>query len=147
MTLCDDSKRQKGEAVNKLLVDICVQREIPLIDHGNINMKRHLNKSRLHLNAHSKSIFVRNLKFFLKKFNWRSIWDNWDKVKSSPLFDPEINSLSDVTSIKLQQKVNYKNLIIGHLNINSVRNIFEMIEEIIKNFDIFLISESKLDST
>ena len=50
-------------------------------------------------------------------------------------------------SIKLQRKENYKNLIIGHLNINSVRNKFEMIAEIIKDFDIFLISKSKLDST
>ena len=69
-------------------------------------------------------------------------------MKSSPpLIDPEINSLSDLTSIKLQRKENYKNPIIGHLNINSIRNKFEMIAEIIKDFDIFLRSESKLDST
>ena len=30
---------------------------------------------------------------------------------------------------------------------NSIRNIFEMITGIIKDFDIFLISESKLDWT
>ena len=52
-----------------------------------------------------------------------------------------------MTSIKLQRNENYKNLIIGHLNINSVRNKFEMIAEIIRDFDILLISESKLDST
>ena len=52
-----------------------------------------------------------------------------------------------MTSIKLQRKENYKNLIIGHLNINSIRNKFEMIAEIIEDFDIFLISESRLDST
>ena len=74
--------------------------------------------------------------------------DNQDQVKSSPpLIDPEINSLSDLTSIKLQRKENYKNLIIGHLNINSIRNKFEMIAEIIKGCDIFLTSESKLDLT
>ena len=143
-----DSKKEKAEAVNKLLVDICEQNEIPLIDHGNISTKRHLNKSKLHLNAHGKSRFVKNLKNFFKKFNRRGIWGNRDPVKSSPpLIDPKINSLSDLTSIKLQRKENYKNLIIGHLNINSVRNKFEMIAEIIKDFDIFLISESKLDST
>ena len=52
-----------------------------------------------------------------------------------------------MTSIKLQRIENYKNLIIGHLNINSIRNKFEIIAEIIKHFDISLISESKLDST
>ena len=35
----------------------------------------------------------------------------------------------------------------GHLNISSIRNKFEMIPGIIKDFDIFPISESKLDST
>ena len=64
-----DSKKEKAEAVNKLLVDICEQKEIPLIHHGNISTKRHLNKSKLHLNAHGKSVFVKNLRNFLKNFN------------------------------------------------------------------------------
>ena len=51
----------------------------------------------------------------------------------------------------MQRKENYRNLIIRHLHISSVRNEFEMIA-IVKDFsnfskDIFLISESKLDST
>ena len=62
-----DSKKENAEAVNKLLVDICEQKEIPLIDHGNISTKRHLNKSKLHLNAHGKSVFVKNLRNFFKK--------------------------------------------------------------------------------
>ena len=37
--------------------------------------------------------------------------------------------------------------IIGHLNINSVKNKFDSLIEIIKNFNIFLISESKLDAS
>ena len=37
--------------------------------------------------------------------------------------------------------------IIGHSNINSLRNMFEMVAEIIKEkIDIFLISKTKLDS-
>ena len=43
---------------------------------------------------------------------------------------------------------NANQLIIGHLNINSFQNKFEMLEEIIKEkIDIFLISETKLDSS
>ena len=71
-----DSKKEKAEAVNKLLVDICEQKEIPLMDHGNTSTKRHLNKSKLHLNAYGESVFVKNLRNFLKVFNWRGIWDN-----------------------------------------------------------------------
>ena len=57
----DDSKKEKAEAVK--------QKEIPLVDYGNINTKRHLKRSRLHLNAHGKSVFVKNLRIFLKNFN------------------------------------------------------------------------------
>ena len=64
-----DSKKEKAEPVNKLLVDTCQQKEIPLIDHGNISTKRHLNKGRLHLSAHGKSVFVKTLRNFLKNFN------------------------------------------------------------------------------
>ena len=39
---------------------------------------------------------------------------------------------------------NANRLIIGHLNVNSLRNKFEMLEELI---DIFLASETKLDSS
>ena len=43
---------------------------------------------------------------------------------------------------------NANRLIIGHLNINSLRNKFEMPEEIIKDkIDIYLSSETKLDSS
>ena len=41
-----------------------------------------------------------------------------------------------------------KNLFFGHVNINSARNKFEALEFLIKDkFDIFLVSESKLDSS
>ena len=41
-----------------------------------------------------------------------------------------------------------KNLFFGHLNVNSIRNKFVSIEELIKRtFDIFLISETKIDDS
>ena len=55
-----DSKKGKAEAVNKLLV------RLQLTNHGNISMKRRLNTSKLHLNAHGKSVFVKNLTIFFK---------------------------------------------------------------------------------
>ena len=43
---------------------------------------------------------------------------------------------------------NVNRIIIGHLNINSVRNKFEMVSDLIRgSIDIFLISETKIDST
>ena len=47
-----------------------------------------------------------------------------------------------------QQRIEYvKNTIICHLNINSIGNKFDRLDEIVKPFDIFFIAESKLDST
>ena len=41
-----------------------------------------------------------------------------------------------------------KNVIIGQLNINSLRNKFELLAEVIKgNLDILVITETKLDHT
>ena len=43
---------------------------------------------------------------------------------------------------------NPKNVIVSHLNINSVRNKFELLKSFIYNaFDIFLVSEVKIDSS
>ena len=41
-----------------------------------------------------------------------------------------------------------KNLFFGHSNVNSVRNKFEALEFLIEDkFDVFLVSEGKLDSS
>ena len=41
-----------------------------------------------------------------------------------------------------------KNVFLGHLNVNSLRIKFESLNELIKDtFDIFLVTESKLDSS
>ena len=40
-----------------------------------------------------------------------------------------------------------KSTIIDHLNINLIRNKFDTLDNIVKTFDIFVISESKLDNT
>ena len=47
--------------------------------------------------------------------------------------------------MKKQRLDNAINTIIGHLNINSFRNKFVFDEDLIKLFDVFLVSESKLD--
>ena len=52
------------------------------------------------------------------------------------------------TELKTFRFKNPKNLIMGHLNINSLRNKFESIKPIISpNLDIFLVSETKLDES
>ena len=57
-------KREKAEAVNKLLIDIWEQKEILLVDPSNISTKRHLSKSKLHLNAHGNLFLLEILEIF-----------------------------------------------------------------------------------
>ena len=54
---------------------------------------------------------------------------------------------NDLLKIQQQRVGNAKSIIVNHLNINSIRNKFIFAERIVKVFDLFLISESKLDST
>ena len=63
-----DNFKEKAIEVNKYLVSKCQKKDIPLISHDNIIPKRHLNKSKLHLNNYGNGVFVRNLKEFLNKY-------------------------------------------------------------------------------
>ena len=52
------------------------------------------------------------------------------------------------SSLSVTQSKNSKNVIIGHLNVNSLRNKFTAVEELIKRkIDIGLISETKIDES
>ena len=62
---CPDSSREKIGKVSAHLEEICAEKDIAIITHSNINPKRHLHKSRLHLNDASISVLVRNFKAVL----------------------------------------------------------------------------------
>ena len=54
---------------------------------------------------------------------------------------------NDLLEIQQQKVDNAKSIIVGNLNINSIRNKFILAQTRLKVFDVFLISVSKLDST
>ena len=125
-----------------------------MINHSNINPKRLLNQIKLHFNIYSRSFFVRNIRNFLNNFIWRKKRHNSGKIDSSPSLEISDDNLgftdgvaNKFRGIRKQHLKNPKTIIIGHLNINSIRNKFEIIAETIVNVEIFLISESKLDAT
>ena len=66
---------------------------------------------------------------------------------NSPFVIGDSVSSNDIIRMKKQRLDNTSCTIIGHLNINSFRNKFAFVEDIIKLFDVFLVSESKLDHT
>ena len=60
-----DKYKEKGEILSKVLNEACSKENIPVINHKNINPKRHLNRSKLHFNNYGNSIFVKNIRNFL----------------------------------------------------------------------------------
>ena len=119
------------------------------ICHININIKRHLNRGNLHLNNNGISTLVRSFTNFLSNFESKQAksvyyW-SWFSFSENSKSCFSINN--DILCICKQRIDNALNTIIGHLNNNSMRNKFVLVENIIKAFDIFLISESKLDCT
>ena len=138
-----DKNKEKAETAIQITNNAYVQRNISVIYHICINSKRHLNRNKLHSNSYRKSIFIRNFKNFSKDFDWQSEVHGEHFSKSSlSSTDSVSDSLSDLVSIKVQILLNFKNLVIWHLNINSIRKKFEKMADIIINFSIFLISES-----
>ena len=70
----------------------------------------------------------------------------YDECKSK-LPSISVNSIS-VRNIRDVCKINLKRIILGHLNINSIRNKFNKLADQIKgNVDIMVISETKLDDS
>ena len=78
----------------------------------------------------------------------------------SPMFDKGNENLSESVSkhirrssnayqaVKTHRLQNPKNVTIGHLNVNSIRNKIFAVEELIKNnIDICLLTETKIDDT
>ena len=84
-------------------------------------------------------------------FNWRVANNNSsiniEGCNTSVLHD--INKVSDCNNtLKSLRKDNLDKLIFAHLNINSIRNKFELPSEQIKGYvDVLMISETKIDDS
>ena len=67
----------------------------------------------------------------------------------SPFSDPIIDrNTNDICELKQLRNQNPHKIIIGHLNINSIRNKFESLVTFVgNNLDILMISETKIDDT
>ena len=54
-----DKYKEKGDIL-KSITEACRKENIPVINHSNINPKRHLNRSNLHFSNYGNSVFVTN---------------------------------------------------------------------------------------
>ena len=97
---------------------------------------------KLHLNRRGNSFFAKSLLGFNEQ-NW-----NCSCKGDGSIYGEDVSyvSHSDAQQVlKDIRKSNVDKLIFGQLNINSLRNKFDKISELIKGFaDIFMISETRL---
>ena len=121
---------------------------LAFISHSNIRIRYHCNYGDLHLNDKSATLFTKNIVSALNKVAWPQ--NAKESSSSKSFFDSDDigakgNAFKSTKSIKAKHS---KNLFFGHLNVNSFRNKFVSIAELIKRtFDIFLISATKTDDS
>ena len=159
-----DKLNNKANKVNNFLIQLCRDCNIPFIDHSkNINPHKHLNRSKLHFNITGNRMFIDNIKRFLIKYyghagqgsNINDLLNSCsvltessekESVNSDPNYVITKND-SFAVSVPFSEKLRLENqnrLIFNHLNINSIRNKFEMLTNIIQGtLDILLVSETK----
>ena len=84
----------------------------------------------------------------VEKFSYENIDLNSNNSNKS-FFSESSNTLNDDLIALSKQHLTYpKNLIIGHLSINSVRNKFSSLQQtVLSKTDIFLLSETKIDDS
>ena len=127
-----DISKKVGET-NQRLRNYCEQKNIDFVDNSNI-IEEHLGSKNLHLNKRGNSILAKNILKFLRDSYWNDDILNcgmkYDQCKSK-LPSKSVNSVS-VGSIRDVRKRNLKRINLGHLNINSIRNKFDLIVDQIK---------------
>ena len=136
---------------------LCCEKNINIIDHGNTITVRHLNGSRLYLNLKGNKVFTEKFTEAISNIlHWQSLlhslrkanddscgFHNCDEYKA-----PSKLSLMNIKSLKDIRLKNVGKIVIGHLNINSIRQKFDSLIEITAgNIHILMILETKLDES
>ena len=144
----DRRNLEKSHAdTNSRLKNFCKQKNIGLIDDENLK-ENQLGIKKLHLNRKGNILFAKNLLKFIE--------DNWNFRSETDIFKEENGASDDSTVLQSDVKKSLKNirtsnnnkLIFGHLNVNSLRNKFDILSEQTKcSIDIFMVSETKLDDS
>ena len=91
---------------------------------------------------------AKNLLRYIERKKWSVLSVDCNSGNDWLSVTPEKTSLDIYSNLENIRKNNSKKIFIGHLNINSIRNKFDFLADIVKdNIDILMISESKLDDS
>ena len=91
---------------------------------------------------------AKNLLRYIERKEWSVLSVDGNSDNDWLSVTPEKTNLDIYSNLENIRKSNSKKIFIGHLNINSIRNKFDFLADIVKdNIDILMISESKLDDS
>ena len=98
------------------------------------------------MNRKGTNLFTKNIyKSFSSRFEWNAIW--YPTITDS-LNQPSLNQNIPSEKLKELRLDNPKNLTFSYLNINSVRNKFDSLQEIVMGkVDILIVAETKIDAS
>ena len=122
--------------------NLCKGKGIKFINNTNIDVSR-LNRSKLHLKKSGTALLVKNFSQALKPNRLCSFNDC---VTGKTTNFASANNTSNVSLLRNLRMKNAKNIIFSYININSIRNKFDNLCDLIsKNVDILSVAETKLD--
>ena len=131
----------KINETNRKLEYLCKGKSIIFINNSNINSTC-FNRSKLHLNESGTSLLIKS---FSEAVNSGWAINENDKGEVLNLTNSSIVSFSSVSHLRNLRSKNAGNIIFSYLNINSIRNKFENLCELVAgNVDILCIVETKL---
>ena len=113
----------------------------------------HLGSKGLHLNPDGIAKFGINLKASIRKLwkrygNWIPTFPRKNYLSANCNYTKGNDGTSNLDILNDLRCRNLNRILIGHLNINSLRNKFEiLVSSIAVNLDILMISETKLDES
>ena len=129
--------------VNEKIVDMCKKNGKVFLDNGNIS-NMDLYQDGLHLPERGKCLLAKNFIFVLNIF-LNMLTSPFSRYKA-PLDCSEKTDLQRLQDLRLHHR---KNLLIGYLNINSLRNKISDLRVLLHDLQLeyFVISETKLDDS
>ena len=122
--------KEKKSEVNSFLRKLCKKKSYYLINHSTRIKRNHLNKGKLHLNQKGKKLLSDTfVKVLPKVFNWHNL-DNLSKIFDLCGSDESLDTESATDCKRFLKPLRTSNpdkLVFAHVDINYIRNEFEML--------------------
>ena len=121
---------------------------VPFVDHSNIDVRAHISYRGLHLKPRGSKLVAKSILNVPKSVRFSVVLHGYKLATKHKTISLTTSSKTAAHTINKQRLDYAKNIIIGHLNLNSLRSKgFAFKELILSKTNIFLLSETKIDES